>query len=854
MALGVAALFSTCVESFDIIVRSREFGNDFDLLCTQLSLVQIRLKVWGESLGLVPENGIAKPYACNILLDHPDVRPSIERALFHLHRLLSEADVVTSRYDPEGGWEAEEPVSKGLTVFQKSFDLFKQRIRRNQKKKSTWKVTRWAIHDLEKFKALIANIKDLIEALEGITIPLGSLWQHQQLLAQEVSLVSETDSLRLLVEVSSMPGSSWSLRVVCDSSSYRLTHFTNSAHSAMSKTANSGATSSYHTAPEQPLDARSETRTLNQSMRVAAVQAEEFPHRLIPESKESEQKQPPPSRRDIPQNQRIMRQMIEDRNFVAPEPSFASGDCRHGLSMTQIKTNDEMVWEEKGPRLLMKANNGGSVARRVFLELRSIKAAKIPFLSARALGDSMDKILASIEGPPDTPYEGGIFWLKVHYQTADISQPPVLRFITRVYHPNIDCLGNVCADYQDWWGDAHLKGFMAKEHVNPSNASWFSTKSCLASILTAICGLLASPNVEDPLVPEIAETYVKDHERYCEIARVYTLNHAMDLELDEGDILSMDEADDIKPTFMRVPNPVKHSDTDSAVHGSSVSSSCVSTRQKEKLLYDHEARSERKILARLGGGTSSSSSSSSDDFSERHEDDGDPDEQYRYIEEYLEALPGSSNTSSLAAPQTESLKRRPSFEDLQGIFDPDWNNNAARSSRRNRKHHRRRYRSPSRRSPTDGGEDVDMGDKGESDGKLVESLIPMPPPPLESLELRQAHAWFHYTKDDFDRNVPRVSDKVQDGATPSLSSDAGSTTKTILGWDCLGISEEETREEMATMSTFHSSQNFQAGYMPDDSPFDEGRVTAFWSGWQPEHDPLSNFGIGSFAVSQGYYL
>lgn len=861
VALGVAALFSTCVESFDIIVRSREFGNDFDLLCTQLSLVQIRLKVWGESLGLVPENGIAKPYACNILLDHPDVRPSIERALFHLHRLLSEADVVTSRYDSEGEWQVEEPVSKGLTVFQKSFDLFKQRIRRNQKKKSTWKVTRWAIHDLEKFKALIANIKDLIEALEGITIPLGSLWQHQQLLAQEVSLVSETESLRLLVEVSSMPGSSWSLRVVCDSSSYRLTHFTTSAHSATSKTGNSGATSSYHTAPEQPLDDRSETRTLNQSMRVAAVQAEEFLLRALPESKESEQKQPPPSRRDVPQNQRIMRQMIQDRNFVAPEPSFASGDCRHGLSMTQIKSNDEMVWEEKGPRLLMKANNGGSVARRVFLELRSIKAAKIPFLSARALGDSMDKILASIEGPPDTPYEGGIFWLKVHYQTADISHPPVLRFITRIYHPNIDCLGNICADYQDWWGDAHLKGFMAKEHVNPSSASWFSTKSCLASILTAICGLLASPNVEDPLVPEIAETYVKDHERYCEIARAYTLNHAMDLELDEGDILSMDEADDIKAPFLGMADPVKHSDTDSAVCGSSVSS-CVSTRQKEKLLYDHEARSERRILARLGGGSSSGSSSSSDDFSERHVDDGTPDEHYRYIEEYLDALPCSSNTSSLPVPRTDSLKRRTSSEDLQGIFDPifdpDWDNNAAQSSRRNRKHRRRRHRSSSRRSPTDGDEDFDMGDKGESHGKLVEGLIPMPSPPLESLQSSQAHTWSPFTQYALDLKVARVSDKVQDGETPSLSSDAGSTTKTILAWDCLKISEEEAREEMATMHSLnmassHSSQSLQAGYIHDHSPFDEAHATAFWSGWQPEHGTLNNFGIGSFGVSQGYY-
>ena len=35
--VGIAALFTTCIESFDIVVKAREFGEEFDLLCTQVS-------------------------------------------------------------------------------------------------------------------------------------------------------------------------------------------------------------------------------------------------------------------------------------------------------------------------------------------------------------------------------------------------------------------------------------------------------------------------------------------------------------------------------------------------------------------------------------------------------------------------------------------------------------------------------------------------------------------------------------------------------------------------------------------------------------------------------------------------
>ncbi|KAH8848002.1 hypothetical protein MCOR27_010962 [Pyricularia oryzae] len=57
--------------------------------------------------------------------------------------------------------------------------------------------------------------------------------------------------------------------------------------------------------------------------------------------------------------------------------------------------------------LVFKANKGISLARRVCLELRSIRLANVPFISPTSLEGRLDTILACIEGPPDTPYEKG---------------------------------------------------------------------------------------------------------------------------------------------------------------------------------------------------------------------------------------------------------------------------------------------------------------------------------------------------------------------------------------------------------------------------------------------------------------
>jgi len=51
-----------------------------------------------------------------------------------------------------------------------------------------------------------------------------------------------------------------------------------------------------------------------------------------------------------------------------------------------------------------------------------------------------------VQGPKGTVYEGGLFKLSVHVPSRYPFEPPQVRFITPVHHPNIDNGGRICLD------------------------------------------------------------------------------------------------------------------------------------------------------------------------------------------------------------------------------------------------------------------------------------------------------------------------------------------------------------------------------------------------------------------------
>ena len=113
---------------------------------------------------------------------------------------------------------------------------------------------------------------------------------------------------------------------------------------------------------------------------------------------------------------------------------------------------------------------------------------------------------ATIVGPDDNPYAGGVFFLNIHFPTDYPFRPPKCNFVTKIYHPNINANGSICLDIlKDQWSPALT----------------------ISKVLLSISSLLTDANPDDPLVPEIAHIYRTNRAEYEERARMYTLKYAL---------------------------------------------------------------------------------------------------------------------------------------------------------------------------------------------------------------------------------------------------------------------------------------------------------------------------------------
>lgn len=113
---------------------------------------------------------------------------------------------------------------------------------------------------------------------------------------------------------------------------------------------------------------------------------------------------------------------------------------------------------------------------------------------------------AEIAGPPDSPFEDGVFELLIKFSSRYPIEPPSCRFTARPpHHPNIDASGRICLDT--------LK--------SPPAGSWSPAVS-LSSLLLSLRALLGEPNPDDGLVAEISQQYRLHPERWRAEAKEQT--------------------------------------------------------------------------------------------------------------------------------------------------------------------------------------------------------------------------------------------------------------------------------------------------------------------------------------------
>ncbi|KAK7971455.1 hypothetical protein PG989_016471 [Apiospora arundinis] len=339
--LGIAGLFTSCIENFDIVVRAKDFGEDFDLLCTQ----RIRLALWGETLGLLPSPSDRRrqvPY--NPAIDREDIKPFVIACLCQLHGLLTKADGFTERYALESTPSSAHAyvqemtqTPRGMLVLRDSFQKFKERVRMNQKQKSMWKVTRWSVYDCTQFENLVDKIRKLLDGLESITNSLGLLeLQHRRLL-EEVDSVSDAQSLSLLQDVGSSYSAPAALRAISETASIRLTilssdsqsfHTARTGHTGQTGD-NLGIASSQQTDPWSRLPRKAMLGFYRNQNGIAAGDAQLAGRRLdsLPVQEEAPHvvatDGPEDTIESIPQHQRWMSALLANRPDARHMPVFS---------------------------------------------------------------------------------------------------------------------------------------------------------------------------------------------------------------------------------------------------------------------------------------------------------------------------------------------------------------------------------------------------------------------------------------------------------------------------------------------------------------------------------------------------
>ena len=63
-----------------------------------------------------------------------------------------------------------------------------------------------------------------------------------------------------------------------------------------------------------------------------------------------------------------------------------------------------------------------------------------------ATAGAVEQLKACIVGSSGTAYEGGEFYVEIGIPAKYPFEPPKVRFITPIYHPNIDTVGRICMD------------------------------------------------------------------------------------------------------------------------------------------------------------------------------------------------------------------------------------------------------------------------------------------------------------------------------------------------------------------------------------------------------------------------
>lgn len=136
--------------------------------------------------------------------------------------------------------------------------------------------------------------------------------------------------------------------------------------------------------------------------------------------------------------------------------------------------------------------------RRLMRDLKVLKDHRDKTIYATPFEEDILTWCAVIIGPQDTFFEDGTFSLLLEFKESYPRNPPEVKFVSKIFHPNVYENGNLCLD-------------ILKNRWSPTYDVY--------GILMSIQSLLSDPNVSSPANAHAADLFKNNIEKYRETVK-----------------------------------------------------------------------------------------------------------------------------------------------------------------------------------------------------------------------------------------------------------------------------------------------------------------------------------------------
>ncbi|EHY64384.1 ubiquitin-conjugating enzyme E2 A [Nematocida ausubeli] len=136
--------------------------------------------------------------------------------------------------------------------------------------------------------------------------------------------------------------------------------------------------------------------------------------------------------------------------------------------------------------------------RKIMRDMKKLLEEPLENIMAVPSKENIMDWRAIIFGPEDTPFEDGVFELKMTFTESYPQHPPEISFISEIFHPNIYPNGELCLDIlKNKWNSAYGIG----------------------QVLLCIQSLLNDPNTNSPANSVASDLYLNDTLSYIKKVR-----------------------------------------------------------------------------------------------------------------------------------------------------------------------------------------------------------------------------------------------------------------------------------------------------------------------------------------------